>query len=333
MLILGIESSCDETAAAVVLDGKKILSNIINSQINIHSEFGGVVPELASRRHVESIIPVIKEALKAANVTLDDIEGIAVTRGPGLIGSLLVGLSVAKSIAYVKDIPLIGVHHIEGHISAVFLEEDQPDFPFIAMVVSGGHTSLYFVDDINTPQLLGQTRDDAAGEAFDKVAKLLDLGYPGGVVIDNLAKEGNPRAIDFPRALLSRDSLDFSFSGLKTSVSNYVKNLPQESISEKINDIVASFQEAIVDVLLTKTLNAAKSNHVGTIVLAGGVACNTRLRIRLKEMASQEGLKVFIPSPILCTDNAAMIAAVGDNHLKRGLSSSIDLNAVSKWPI
>ena len=333
MLILGIESSCDETAAAVVLDGKKILSNIINSQINIHSEFGGVVPELASRRHVESIIPVIKEALKAANVTLDDIEGIAVTRGPGLIGSLLAGLSVAKSIAYVKDIPLIGVHHIEGHISAIFLEEDQPDFPFIALVVSGGHTSLYFVSDINIPQLLGQTRDDAAGEAFDKVAKLLDLGYPGGVVIDTLAKEGNPRAIDFPRALLSRDSLDFSFSGLKTSVSNYVKNLPQESISEKINDIVASFQEAIVDVLLTKTLNAAKSNHVGTIVLAGGVACNTRLRIRLKEMASQEGLKVFIPSPILCTDNAAMIAAVGDNHLKRGLSSSIDLNAVSKWPI
>ena len=333
MLILGIESSCDETAAAVVVDGKKILSNIINSQINIHSEFGGVVPELASRRHVESIIPVIKEALNAANVTLDDIEGIAVTRGPGLIGSLLAGLSVAKSIAYVKDIPLIGVHHIEGHISAIFLEEDQPDFPFIALVVSGGHTSLYFVSDINIPQLLGQTRDDAAGEAFDKVAKLLDLGYPGGVVIDTLAKEGNPRAIDFPRALLSRDSLDFSFSGLKTSVSNYVKNLPQESISEKINDIAASFQEAIVDVLLTKTLNAAKSNHVGTIVLAGGVACNTRLRIRLKEMASQEGLKVFIPSPILCTDNAAMIAAVGDNHLRRGLSSSIDLNAVSKWPI
>jgi N6-L-threonylcarbamoyladenine synthase len=333
MVILGIESSCDETAAAVVVDGKKILSNIINSQINIHSEFGGVVPELASRRHVESIISVIKEALNVANLTLDDIEGIAVTRGPGLIGSLLVGLSVAKSIAYVKDIPLIGVHHIEGHISAIFLEEDQPDFPFIAMVVSGGHTSLYFVDDINNPQLLGQTRDDAAGEAFDKVAKLLNLGYPGGVVIDKLAKEGNPRAIDFPRALLSRDSLDFSFSGLKTSVSNYVKSYSQELISEKINDIVASFQEAIVDVLLTKILKAAISNHIGTIVLAGGVACNTRLRIRLKEMACKEGLKVFIPSPVLCTDNAAMIAVVGDNYLKRGISSSIDLNAVSKWPI
>jgi N6-L-threonylcarbamoyladenine synthase len=282
---------------------------------------------------VESIISVIKEALNVANLTLDDIEGIAVTRGPGLIGSLLVGLSVAKSIAYVKDIPLIGVHHIEGHISAIFLEEDQPDFPFIAMVVSGGHTSLYFVDDINNPQLLGQTRDDAAGEAFDKVAKLLNLGYPGGVVIDKLAKEGNPRAIDFPRALLSRDSLDFSFSGLKTSVSNYVKSYSQELISEKINDIVASFQEAIVDVLLTKILKAAISNHIGTIVLAGGVACNTRLRIRLKEMACKEGLKVFIPSPVLCTDNAAMIAVVGDNYLKRGISSSIDLNAVSKWPI
>ncbi|MDY6855724.1 MAG: tRNA (adenosine(37)-N6)-threonylcarbamoyltransferase complex transferase subunit TsaD [Thermodesulfobacteriota bacterium] len=333
MLILGIESSCDETAAAVVVDGKNILSNIINSQINIHSEFGGVVPELASRRHVESIIPVIEEALNKANVTLDDIEGIAVTRGPGLIGSLLVGLSAAKSIAYVKGIPLIGVHHIEGHISAIFLEENQPDFPFIALVVSGGHTSLYFVDHINTPQLLGQTRDDAAGEAFDKVAKLLHLGYPGGVVIDTLAKDGNPRAVDFPRALLSRDSLDFSFSGLKTSVSNYVKSSPQEFVTEKINDIVASFQEAIVDVLLAKTLNAAINNHVGAIVLVGGVACNTRLRIRLKKMASQEGLKVFIPSPILCTDNAAMIAAVGDNHLKRGLSSSIDLNAVSKWPI
>lgn len=332
MLILGIESSCDETAAAVVVDGKEILSNIIYSQIDVHSKFGGVVPELASRRHVESIIPVIEEALAVANLSLDEIQGIAVTQGPGLVGSLLVGLSVAKSIAYVKNIPMVGVHHIEGHISAIFLEEDNLGFPFISLVVSGGHTSLYLVNGLDDCQLLGQTRDDAAGEAFDKVAKLLKLGYPGGVVIDQLAKEGNPKAVDFPRAFMSHNSLDFSFSGIKTAVLNYVRTRSKEVISDQINDIVASFQEAIVDVLVIKTLTAALSRGVSTIVLAGGVASNTRLRTRLKDMAEEKGLRVFIPSPILCTDNAAMIAGIGNYYLRKGITSSMDLNAVSRWP-
>jgi len=332
MIILGIESSCDETAAAVVLDGKEILSNVIYSQVDVHSKFGGVVPELASRRHVESIIPVIEEALHIADLSLDGIEGIAVTRGPGLVGSLLVGLSVAKSIAYVCDIPMVGVNHIEGHISAIFLEEDDLDVPFISLVVSGGHTSLYLVHSIDNCQLLGQTRDDAAGEAFDKVAKLLNLGYPGGVVIDRIAREGNLGAIDFPRAFMSKDSLDFSFSGIKTAVLNYVRARPWGLISDQMHHIAASFQEAVVDVLVAKTIRAALKKNVGTIVLAGGVASNTRLRTRLKEMAEEEGLKVYIPSPILCTDNAAMIAVVGDYYLKRGVRSSMDLNAVSRWP-
>ncbi|MEW6614265.1 MAG: tRNA (adenosine(37)-N6)-threonylcarbamoyltransferase complex transferase subunit TsaD [Thermodesulfobacteriota bacterium] len=332
MLILGIESSCDETAAAVVADGREILSNVIYSQIDVHSRFGGVVPELASRRHVESIIPVIEEALAIANLSLDEIQGIAVTQGPGLVGSLLVGLSVAKSIAYVKNVPMIGVHHIKGHISAIFLEEDNMDFPFISLVVSGGHTSLYLVHDLDNCQLLGQTRDDAAGEAFDKVAKLLKLGYPGGIVIDQLAKEGNPRAVDFPRAFMSHNSLDFSFSGIKTAVLNYVRTRSKEVISGQIHDIAASFQEAIVDVLVIKTLTAALSSSVDTIVLAGGVASNTSLRSRLKEMAEEKGIKVFIPSPILCTDNAAMIAGIGDHYLRKGITSSMDINAVSRWP-
>ena len=332
MIILGIESSCDETAAAVVIDGKKMLSNIICSQIDVHSRFGGVVPELASRRHVESIIPVVEEALRVADLSLDDIEGVAVTRGPGLVGSLLVGLSVAKSIAYVKGIPMVGVHHIEGHISSVFLEEQTPDFPFISLVVSGGHTSLYMVHAIDNCRVLGQTRDDAAGEAFDKVAKLLNLGYPGGGVIDKLAKEGDPAAIHFPRAFISKESLDFSFSGIKTSVLNYVKSHSTDLISDNINDIVSSFQEAIVDVLVAKTIAATTSRNINTIVLAGGVASNTRLRSRLKEAAGEEGLSVFIPPPVLCTDNAAMIAVVGDYYLKKGVRSSIDLNAVSRWP-
>ena len=332
MLILGIESSCDETAAAVVVDGKEILSNIIYSQIDVHSRFGGVVPELASRRHVESIIPVIEEAMAVANLSLDEIQGIAVTQGPGLVGSLLVGLSVAKSIAYVKNVPMIGVHHIEGHISAIFLEEDNLAFPFISLVVSGGHTSLYLVHGLDDCRLLGQTRDDAAGEAFDKVAKLLKLGYPGGVVIDQLAKGGNPEAVDFPRALMYHNSLDFSFSGIKTAVLNYVRTRSEEVISDQINDIAASFQEAIVDVLVIKTLTAALSSGVNTVVLAGGVASNSRLRTRLKGMAEEKGLRVFIPSPILCTDNAAMIAGIGDYYLRKGITSSMDMNAVSRWP-
>ena len=332
MIILGIESSCDETAAAVVVDGKKILSNIINSQISIHSKYGGVVPELASRRHVESILPVIQEALSKANLSLNDIEGIAVTQGPGLVGSLLVGLSVAKSIAYVKNIPLIGVDHVKGHIFSIFLENDELDFPFLSLVVSGGHTNLYMVHGIDRCNLLGQTRDDAAGEAFDKIAKLLELGYPGGVVIDKLAKEGDSGAIHFPRAFISKDSLDFSFSGIKTAVLHYVRARPWTEISARMNDIAASFQEAIIDVLVRKTVQAALNNKVKSIVLAGGVASNSRLRTQMTNTAKEKGLRICIPSPILCTDNAAMISVVGDYFLKRGVTSSMDLNAVSRWP-
>ena len=332
MIILGIESSCDETSAAVVVDGKKILSNIINSQISIHSKYGGVVPELASRRHVESILPVIQEALSKANLSLNEIEGIAVTQGPGLVGSLLVGLSVAKSIAYVKNIPLIGVDHVKGHIFSIFLENDEIDFPFISLVVSGGHTNLYMVHGIDRCNLLGQTRDDAAGEAFDKIAKLLELGYPGGVVIDKLAKEGDSGAIHFPRAFISKDSLDFSFSGIKTAVLHYVRARPWTEISARMNDIAASFQEAIIDVLVRKTVQAALNNKVKSIVLAGGVASNSRLRTQMTNTAKEKGLRICIPSPILCTDNAAMISVVGDYFLKRGVTSSMDLNAVSRWP-
>ena len=332
MIILGIESSCDETAAAVVVDGKKILSNIINSQISIHSKYGGVVPELASRRHVESILPVIQEALSKANLSLNEIEGIAVTQGPGLVGSLLVGLSVAKSIAYVKNIPLIGVDHVKGHIFSIFLENDEIDFPFISLVVSGGHTNLYMVHGIDRCNLLGQTRDDAAGEAFDKIAKLLELGYPGGVVIDKLAKKGDPGAIHFPRAFISKDSLDFSFSGIKTAVLHYIKARSWTEISTRMNDIAASFQEAIVDVLVRKTVQAALNNKVESVVLAGGVASNSRLRSQMTNTAKEKGLRICIPSPILCTDNAAMISVVGDYFLKRDVTSSMDLNAVSRWP-
>lgn len=332
MLILGIESSCDETAAAVVKDGRELLSNIISSQVKIHKKYGGVVPELASRKHVESIIPVVKEALREASVSLEEIEGIAVTKGPGLVGSLLVGISVAKSIAYAKKIPLIGINHIEAHISAIFLEEKVLPFPFIALVVSGGHTNLYRVNGPGEYYLLGQTRDDAAGEAFDKVAKLLELGYPGGVIIDQLAKKGNGKAIKFPRAFISKDSLDFSFSGIKTAVLYCVREREGPLSLQEKRDIVASFQEAVVDVLVAKTLKAAQKKEINRIVLAGGVAANTRLRARLKEEATGLKIDLFVPSPILCTDNAAMVAVVGEHYLKKGITSPLDLNAVSRWP-
>lgn len=335
MVILGIETSCDETAAAVVKDGRKILSNIVASQISTHRKYGGVVPELASRKHVESIVPVINEALSEARITIDGIEGVAVTRGPGLVGSLLVGICVAKSIAYVKNIPLIAINHLEGHVLAAFLEEKIPSFPFVALVVSGGHTNLYYVSDFATSELMGQTKDDAAGEAFDKVAKLLHLGYPGGVVIDALSKEGNPNAINFPRAYMEKDTFDFSFSGLKTAVVNYVKQNPNilehpGSHIISVVDLAASFQEAVVDVLISKTIEAAEEKGVDQIVLAGGVACNSRLRARLKDVAHDRGLKVYIPAPELCTDNAAMVAACGYYRLKKGFQSSFDLDAISK---
>jgi len=336
MRVLAIETSCDDTGAAVVLDGRKILSNVVSSQIPIHQKYGGVVPELASRRHIESIVPIVAEALETAKVTLREIDGIAVTQGPGLVGSLLVGLSFAKSLSFATGLPLVGVNHVEAHLCAIFLEEKPPRFPFVGLVVSGGHTSLFRVDGFGKYKRLGQTRDDAAGEAFDKVAKLLGLGYPGGPIIDELSRAGNSKAIRFPRASLGKDSLDFSFSGLKTAVVNYVKSHPQpmEGYPENlIRDIVSSFQEAVVEVLVRKTLRAAQHQGFKRIVLSGGVAANRRLRERMKEEASEEKIKVYIPSPSFCTDNAAMVGVVGYEYLKRGIRSPLSLNAFSNLPL
>ncbi len=331
MLVLAIESSCDETAAAVVRDGRILLSNIISSQIDVHSRYGGVVPELASRKHIEAVAPVIMQALEDARVSFGDLEGIAVTRGPGLIGSLLVGLSVAKAIAYARNLPLVGVNHLEGHVAAVFLNDPKPDFPFIALVVSGGHTNIYLVDGFQSFRTLGQTRDDAAGEAFDKAAKLLDIGYPGGVAIDRLAKKGNPAAVRFPRSM--RDSLDFSFSGLKTSLLSYTKKRETPIREDEIPDIVASYQEAIVDVLVEKTMRAAEAHRIERVAVVGGVAANSRLRARFIEEGDKAGVRIFIPPIVLCTDNAAMIGVVGNHLLESGRRDGWDLNAVSRWPI
>jgi N6-L-threonylcarbamoyladenine synthase len=330
MLVLGIESSCDETAAAVVTGGK-MLSNVIASQIKDHSKYGGVVPEIASRKHIEAINPVVREALSDAQVTFREIEGIAVTCGPGLIGSLLIGLSTAKALAYALNIPLVGVNHLEGHIAASFFAEKAPRFPFVALVVSGGHTNIYLVKNYHHFQLLGQTRDDAAGEAFDKAAKLLNLGYPGGVVIDKLARNGNPQAIAFPRAM--KDSPDFSFSGLKTSLLTILKKRGRNFDKSELPDIVASYQEAIVDVLVEKTIRAAKGHDISQIVVCGGVAANGRLREKFAAGTDAGKIELFIPPIILCTDNAAMIAAIGEIMLKNGRRDLLDLNAVSRWPL
>src|SRR4030042_2059716 len=268
MRVLAIETSCDDTGAAVILDGRKILSNVVSSQIPVHQKYGGVVPELASRKHIESVVPIVTESLETANVTLNEIDGIAVTQGPGLVGSLLVGLSFAKSLSFVTGLPFVGVNHVEAHLSAIFLEENSPRFPFIGLVVSGGHTSLFRVDGFGKYKRLGQTRDDAAGEAFDKVAKLLSLGYPGGPIIDELSKTGNPKAIRFPRPVLSKNSLDFSLRGLKTAVVNYVKVNPEPTAGypeDLIKDIVSSFQEAVVEVLVKKTVQAAQQQGLKRI--------------------------------------------------------------------
>jgi N6-L-threonylcarbamoyladenine synthase len=330
LIVLGIESSCDETAAAVVENGK-MRSNVIASQVKFHSPYGGVVPEIASRKHIEAIVPVIKQALSDAGLEMKDIQGIAVTRGPGLVGSLLIGLSTAKALAYALDIPLVGVNHLEGHIAAIFLDERAPVFPFAALIVSGGHTNIYRVNSYQDFYLLGQTRDDAAGEAFDKGAKLLNLGYPGGVVIDKMAKNGNPRAVAFPRAM--KDSKDFSFSGLKTSLLTMLKKRGCDFSVDELPDIVASYQEAIVDVLVDKTMRAAQENNLNQIVVCGGVAANSRLRHKFAEAASRKKIELFIPPVILCTDNAAMIAAIGEIMMKNCQRDSLDLNAISRWPL
>ncbi|MBP7016187.1 MAG: tRNA (adenosine(37)-N6)-threonylcarbamoyltransferase complex transferase subunit TsaD [Smithella sp.] len=330
MVVLGIESSCDETAAAVVKNGR-LLSNVIASQIDIHSPYGGVVPEIASRKHLEVIHPVIRQALNDAGVALPEIEGIAVTCGPGLIGSLLIGLSTAKALAMALNVPMIGVNHLEGHIAAVFVSGDVPSFPFIALVVSGGHTSVYRVENFRDFRLIGQTRDDAAGEAFDKAAKLLNLGYPGGVVIDRMAKKGNPQAVAFPRAM--KDSPDFSFSGLKTSLLTMLKKRGRDFDQDELPDIAASYQEAIVDTLVEKTVRAAEENAIDQIVVCGGVAANSRLREKFGQAAADKKMTLFVPPIVLCTDNAAMVAAIGEIMLNNGLRDSFDLNAVSRWPL
>jgi N6-L-threonylcarbamoyladenine synthase len=336
MRILAIETSCDDTGAAVVLNGRKILSNVVSSQVSVHQKYGGVVPELASRKHIEAIVPVVNEALESAGSSLEEIDGIAVTQGPGLVGSLLVGLSFAKALSFASGIPLIGVNHIEAHLSAIFLEEKVPRFPFIGLVVSGGHTSLYRVDGFGRFARLGQTRDDAAGEAFDKVAKLLGLGYPGGPIIDQLSMTGNPKAIRFPRASLGKGSFDFSFSGVKTAVVNFVKAHPAPTGSfseEMIRNIVSSFQEAVVDVLVKKTFQAAVHQGLKRVVLAGGVAANRMLRNRMEVEGANQKIRVHIPSPSFCTDNAAMVGVVGYEYLKKGLNSPLSLNAFSNLPL
>lgn len=322
--ILGIESSCDETAAAIVRDGREILSNIIATQIPWHKEYGGVVPEIASRKHLEFIVPVIKKALKEANISLDELDGIAVTYGPGLVGGLLVGLSAAKALAYSRNLPLIGVNHIEGHIYANFLAYPQLKPPLICLTVSGGHTTLLAITKLGSYEILGQTRDDAAGEAYDKISRVLGLGYPGGPAIEKAAKEGSPSYI-FPKALA--DELDFSFSGLKTAVINLVHNAEQKEEKLNVYDLAASFQAAVIEVLVEKTIRAAKLKQVKNVLLSGGVASNEALRTALNKACQKEGLTLYYPPKILCTDNAAMIACTGYYRFLEGERAAWDLNA------
>lgn len=328
IVILGIESSCDETAASVVRNGREVLSNVISSQIALHTLYGGVVPEIASRKHIEKINVVIEEALAEAHMTLDDIDAIGVTYGPGLVGALLVGVSEAKAIAYAKNLPLIGVHHIEGHISANYIENKDLEPPFACLVVSGGHTHLVIVKDYGKYEIVGRTRDDAAGEAFDKVARAIGLGYPGGPKIDKVSKEGNPNAIAFPRAKVADSAYDFSFSGLKSAVLNYLNGCKMKNIPIVQADVAASFQKAVVDVLVEHAMHAVEEYGFKKFAIAGGVASNSALRSAMEEACKKRGVAFYYPSPILCTDNAAMIGAAAYYEYLAGTRSGWDLNAV-----
>lgn len=333
MLILGIESSCDETAAAVIADGTRIISNVIHSQIATHQAYGGVVPEIASREHLEKIEGIVNEALHRAGIKAQDLAGIAVTQGPGLIGALLVGINYAKGIAYAAKKPIVGVNHIEGHIYSVAFEFPPPEYPALALIVSGGHTNLFLISEPEKYKLIGRTRDDAAGEAFDKVAKLIGLGYPGGPVVDRLAKLGNKRAINFPLAEIKTNRLDFSFSGLKTAVLRYVRENNIEPVSDvnnaapEILDLCASFQHAVIRALVRNVGKAAEIYHPKTLILAGGVACNSELRSAIQDLATRLKIPAYIPSPVYTPDNAAMIAAAGYPKLLRGENAGLEMSA------
>ena len=326
MLVLGVETSCDDTAAALLQDGKKILANVVSSQDSVHGPYGGVVPELASRQHIQNILPIVDSALKSAGATLADVDGFAVTYGPGLVGSLLVGISLIKGMSFRTGVPFVGVNHLEAHLLAIHLEHDVP-FPYIALLASGGHTLLYQVKGVGEYVYLGGTRDDAAGEAFDKVAKMMGLGYPGGRIIDNLAKAGNPKAVRFPRTRFKNSPYEFSFSGIKTAAWYYLKGKGKAQWQPRQADIAASFQEAVVDMLVNPTVRAAAAHGVPRIVLSGGVAANSRLRGKMTEKAGSEGVQVFCPAPKFCTDNGAMIALAGYHWLERGRHDGYDLNA------
>lgn len=327
-LILGIETSCDETSAAVVTGKREILSNAISSQIELHKKYGGVVPEIASRKHMETINTIVKEALDKANVTLDDIDVIGVTYGPGLVGALLVGVSFAKALAFACKKPLVGVNHIEGHISANYIEDKSLEPPFICLVVSGGHSHIVHVKDYSEFEVLGRTRDDAAGEAFDKIARVLGLGYPGGPLIDKIARQGDPNSVQFPRVSFDNGSLDFSFSGVKTAVINHINQLQQKKEEIHVPNIAASFQQAVVDVLVDKSIKAAIKTNINKIALAGGVAANSQLRQIMNRECDKNNIRLLYPSPILCTDNAAMIAYAAYRRFLSGETSELRLNAL-----
>ncbi len=326
MLVLGVETSCDDTAAALLQDGRTVLANIVSSQDQVHGPYGGVVPELASRQHIKNVLPIVDSALRKSGATLKDVDGMAVTYGPGLVGSLLVGLSLVKGMSFRTGIPYVGINHLEAHLLAIHLEHEVT-FPYIALLASGGHTLLYSVRGVGDYVHLGGTRDDAAGEAYDKVAKMMGLGYPGGRVIDQLAQSGNPSAIRFPRAKIKSSAYEFSFSGIKTAVWHYLKSHPEAQAHERSADIAASFQEAVTDMLVYPAINAARAHAVERIVLSGGVAANSRLRSKMKEQADAAGISVFYPAAKFCTDNGAMIALAGYHWLKRGRRDDFALNA------